>query len=53
MTGLIGIEEVSKLLNVTKVTLRKWDDKGKLIAVKTPTGHRKYRISDIENIVNG
>ena len=51
--GLISIEEASKMLNVTKGTLRIWDNEKKLMAVKTIGGHRKYRISDIEKIING
>jgi len=28
--------------------LRYWDDTGKLVAVRTPGGHRRYRLSTIE-----
>lgn len=52
MEELIGIKEAAKRLNVTKHTLRVWDNEKKLLAVKTIGGHRKYRISDIEKIVN-
>lgn len=49
---LIGIDEASKMLGVTKQTLRNWDARDILKAVRTPSNRRKYRIEDIEKIIN-
>jgi len=45
---LIGISEAAKLLGINTRTLRRWDFEGKLKAVRSPGGHRRYRLSEIE-----
>ena len=51
MDRLLTIKETGKLLNVSKQTLQRWDNSGKLIAVRTEGGHRRYKLSDIEKIL--
>jgi len=48
---LLSIQEVSKALGVHAETLRHWDTKGKLVPVRTPGGHRRYRQSDIDTFM--
>lgn len=50
MDRLVNIGKVSKLLGVTTHTLREWDADGKLRAVRTEGGHRRYRLSDIQRL---
>ena len=50
--SLLGIKETAKILGVAQQTLRNWDKWGKLKSVRTPTNRRKYRIEDIDNIIN-
>jgi excisionase family DNA binding protein len=45
---LLTIGETAELLGVGVSTLRHWDDTGQLVAVRTPGGHRRYRLSAIE-----
>jgi len=46
--GLLKISEAAKLLNVHPNTLRKWDNKGILKAVRFgERGDRRYRQEDI------
>lgn len=45
---LLTIGETAELLGVGISTLRHWDDTGQLVAVRTPGGHRRYRLSAIE-----
>ena len=52
MDRLLTLKETGKLLNVSKQTLQRWDNGGKLIAVRTEGGHRRYKLSDIEKIFN-
>jgi len=52
MDKLLTIKEVQKMLNVSKTTLQRWDNSGKLIAVRTEGGHRRYKESDINNLMN-
>ncbi len=52
MDRLLTIKEVAELLSISTKTLRTWDNEGKLKAIKTVGGHRKYLESDIENFLN-
>lgn len=48
---LIKINEASKILGVSKQTLRRWDESGRLKSVRiSPTGYRYYKLSDIQLI---
>lgn len=48
---LIKINEASKILNVSKQTLRRWDESGRLKSTRvSPTGYRYYKLSDIQLI---
>lgn len=51
MNNLLTLQEASKILNVSKLTLRQWDNSGKLKAIKTFGGHRRYNESDIKKLV--
>lgn len=51
MDRLLTLKETGKLLNVSKQTLQRWDNGGKLIAIRTDGGHRRYKLSDIEKII--
>lgn len=48
---LIPIGEVAKLLGVTVQTVRRWDKDGRLAAVRTPAGHRRYRRDEISALL--
>lgn len=48
---LLTIAECADILNVSKETLRNWDKSGKLKALTTFGGHRRYKISDIESLI--
>ncbi len=54
MKDFIQIDEASKILNVTTMTLRRWDKAGKLRAYRHPINtYRLYKKSDIENLMKG
>lgn len=42
MSEMLNIKQAAKYLNVSIDTLRLWDNGGKLKALKTPGGHRRY-----------
>lgn len=50
---LIKIREAAEMLSVHTNTLREWDKAGKLKAVKTPGGQRRYLLSNIIKIMQG
>lgn len=51
MDKLLTLKETEQLLNVSKTTLQRWDNSGKLIALRTEGGHRRYKQSDIERLI--
>jgi excisionase family DNA binding protein len=48
MEKFVSIGKAAKILGVSMVTLRRWDEDGKLVSVKTEGGHRRYDISKIK-----
>ena len=48
---LLTIEETSKLLNVSKSTLRRWDIDGAFPSVRTNGKHRRYKQEDIDDFL--
>ena len=48
----LSIKEASEMLHVTKLTLRNWDNSGKLTASRHPiNNYRVYLVEDIEKIL--
>lgn len=53
MEKIIPIKEAAKLLGVTMTTLRRWDEAGKLKAIRAgETGHRYYNKEDLSLFIN-
>lgn len=51
-TKLLSLRETARILGVNPQTLRRWDDSGKLKAVRIGTRlDRKYKLSDIVSIL--
>ena len=50
METLITVSEAAKQLGVSIYALRAWDKNGKLVAIRTAGGHRRYRQSDITEL---
>ncbi|KKQ53801.1 MAG: hypothetical protein US75_C0049G0001, partial [Candidatus Woesebacteria bacterium GW2011_GWC1_38_13] len=48
--NLLSIKEASKLLRVSTKTLRRWETSGRLIPVRTAGGHRRYTVTQIDDI---
>jgi len=52
---LLNIRQVAKILNVHPTTLRRWDKKGKLKAIRVGTrrgvGERRYHREDIIKLI--
>lgn len=51
MNKLLTLKETETLLNVSKSTLQRWDKSGKLKALRTEGGHRRYKESEILNLI--
>jgi predicted site-specific integrase-resolvase len=48
MKQLVSIGKASDLLGVSIDTLRLWEEQGKISPIYTQGGHRRYKVSDIE-----
>ena len=52
MGKYLTIKEASRILNVTTLTLRNWDKKGKLRAYRNPiNNYRVYKTDQIETLL--
>jgi putative resolvase len=47
MGRLVSIGEAAQIKGVSIDTLRNWEKEGKIIAVRTEGGHRRYKLSDL------
>jgi excisionase family DNA binding protein len=48
--ALLTIKDSSKLLGVSTKTLRRWEKSGKIKAVRTVGGHRRFWLEDLNNL---
>ena len=48
MDNLVSIGKAAKILGVSEMTLRRWDEDGRLVSIRTEGGHRRYDISKIK-----
>jgi excisionase family DNA binding protein len=50
---LLTPAEVAKLFRVDPKTVTRWAKAGKLTAVRTLGGHRRYRQSEVQSLLRG
>jgi excisionase family DNA binding protein len=50
MNKIITPKKAAEMLGVSTTTLRNWESAGKLMAIKTLGGHRRYRFEDIKKL---
>lgn len=50
---LLPPREVARMLGVDPKTVTRWAIAGKLPSLKTPGGHRRYRLSVVQAILDG
>jgi excisionase family DNA binding protein len=50
-TRWLSLQEASRMLGVHPSTLRQWADSGKIRAVRTPGGHRRFAESDVRAVL--
>ena len=45
----LTVREVARLIGVTPLTVRNWDQRGKLVAYRNPVNnYRLYKVEDVE-----
>lgn len=48
----LTVKQVAKLLGVSSLTVRNWDNKGKLQAHRNPiNNYRVYKVEDVESLL--
>lgn len=50
-TLLLTTEEVASALGVSKSTIKRWADEGKLLCYKTPGKHRKFSLENLQEFI--
>lgn len=45
--------EVANMFHVDPKTVTRWAKEGKIIGIKTPGGHRRFRKSDVDDMLRG
>jgi len=53
MKAYLRIAEAAEYLSVCTKTIRRWDKKGKLACSRTPGGHRRIVVAEIERLLGG
>jgi putative resolvase len=48
--SLVGVRQAAEQLGVHENTLRRWERKGLIKAIKLPTGVRRFRRDDVERL---
>lgn len=50
---LLTPAEVASLFRVDSKTVGRWHQAGRIVAIRTPGGHRRFRKSDIKALLEG
>ncbi len=48
---LLPVGQASALVGVSTDTLKRWERAGRIRAERTPTGHRRFRRSEVERLL--
>ena len=48
---LLTTAEACEMLNVSRWTLKKWEDSGELVPIKTKGGHRRFKLTEINKLI--
>ena len=48
----LSLNEAAKRLNVHPATLREWADKGRIRTFRTPGGHRRFSVEDVDAVAS-
>jgi excisionase family DNA binding protein len=48
--GWLSLHEASRRLNVHPATLRDWADRGRIRTFRTPGGHRRFSLQDLDTL---
>lgn len=49
----ISIGQAASMLGVSVKTVRRWANSGKLKSIRSPSGHRRFSVSEIQKLIEG
>lgn len=49
----LSIGDTAKILGVSVKTVRRWADSGKLKSIRSPSGHRRFHLHDVQELNDG
>lgn len=49
----LSIGQAASILGVSVKTVRRWTDSGKLASTRSPSGHRRYKLLDVQSCRDG
>jgi excisionase family DNA binding protein len=49
----VSLREACQILGVDESTLRRWADSGRLLVYRTPGGHRRFSLGNLEEMIAG
>ena len=47
----LPVSAAAALIGVSADTLRRWEKAGRIASLRTPTGHRRFRRTDVEQLL--
>lgn len=47
----ITVGEAAKRIGVSRDTIKRWEADGRISALRTPTGHRRYLATDVDGLL--
>jgi len=47
----LTVTEAADMLGISKDTLRRWDREGIAHALRTPTGHRRFTLDEVQRLM--
>ena len=50
---LLTPKEVAARFHVNPKTVTRWSNNGKIACIKTAGGHRRYRLEEVQKLLNG
>jgi DNA-binding transcriptional MerR regulator len=54
MNKLLTMGQAAKMIGVVRTTLLRWEKRGRFKPrMRTPLGHRRYALEDIEKLLEG
>lgn len=48
----LTVGEAAALCDVHPDTIRRWESRGRISAMRTPTGHRRYLRADVQSLIS-